>query len=111
MFHPIAQANLTLFAHIIYYNTTKVLVWNISDQSLHISCHQKLDYIVDIYYNNYFLADAKAAFNLTTILFLTILFFEHKSFYTPTTTDLSMEKIRDNEVKVYEDKYVATLLA
>ena len=77
LIHPIAQTNLTLFAHIIYYDTTKVLVQNITDQPLRILRCQSLDHVVDICYNHCFFADAKSGFNLATVLPLTAPLFEH----------------------------------
>lgn len=37
LFHLFAQTNLTLFTHLIEYETIKVLVKNISDRRLYIS--------------------------------------------------------------------------
>ena len=111
LFHPTAQTNLTLFAHIIHHNTTKVLVRNTSDQPLRILRHQKLGHVIDIRYDNCFLADAKAALNSAIIPPLTAPFFEHKPSCASISTDLYMEKTLDNEVKVYRDEHAATLLA
>lgn len=58
LFYLTTQAKLTLYAQIVDHTTTKILVSNISDCPLRILQHQKLGYIVDIYYENYFLADA-----------------------------------------------------
>lgn len=52
LFYPTTQINLTLFAHIINHEITKVLVKNTFDQSLCILRHQKLGHMVDIRYNN-----------------------------------------------------------
>lgn len=52
LFYPTTQINLTLFAHIINHEITKVLVRNTFDQPLCISRHQKLGHMVDIRYNN-----------------------------------------------------------
>ena len=111
LFHPTAQTNLTLFAHIIHHHTTKVLVRNMSDQPLRILRHQRLSHVDDIRYNNCFLADAKAALNSATVPPLTAPFFKYKPFCAPIPTDPSMERTLDNGVKVYRDKHAATLLA
>lgn len=100
-----------LFANIIYYDTIKVLVWNIFYWSLCILCHQRLGYIVDIYYNNCFLTNTKFVFYLVTVFPITIPIFKHKPSYISTSTNLSMEMILDNRVKIYGDKYAVTLLA
>ncbi len=67
--------------------------------------------MVNIRYDNWFLADAKSAFNSSTVLPLTAPFFEHKLSCTSTPTDPSMETALDNGVKVYGDKHAVTLLA
>lgn len=109
-FHPIAQFNLIFFVYIMYHKTTKVLVRNTFNQSLCILCRQRLSYIVDIYYNNCFLANAKSTFDLATVLPQTALLFVYKLSYTLISIDLSMETRLDNEVKVYGDKYIVILL-
>ena len=111
LFHPIAQANLTLFAHIMYHDTKKVLVRNTSDRPLRISRCQRLGHIVDICYDNCFLADAKSAFNSATVPPQTAPFFEHELCCTPTSTDPSMETRLDNGVRVYGDEHAVALLA
>ncbi len=111
LFHPTAQANLMLFAHIIHHDTTKILVRNTSDRSLRISRCQKQGHVVDIRYDNCFLADAEVALNSATVPPLTAPFFEHEPSSAPTPTDPSMERTLDNGVKVYGDKHAATLLA
>ena len=75
LFHPTAQANLMLFAHIMHHDTKKVLVRNTSDRPLRISRHQGLGHVVDIRYDNYFLADTKTAFDSATIPLQTAPFF------------------------------------
>ena len=100
-----------LFAHIMYHDTKKVLVRNTCKWQLRISCRQKLGHIVDICYNNCFLADAKSAFNSATVPPQTVPFFEHELFCIPTSTDPSMETRLDNGVRVYRDKHAVALLA
>ena len=99
-----------MFAHIIHYDTTKVLVQNTSDQPLRIPRRQKLGHVVDIRYDNCFLADAKAALNSATVPPLTAPFFKYEPSCAPIPTNPSMEKILDNRMKVYGDKHAATLL-
>lgn len=64
-FHPVTWTNLAIYTYIIDYETLKILVKNISNQLLHILHQQKLDYIIDICYNNCFLANTDAAFYAT----------------------------------------------
>ena len=111
LFHPTAQASLTLFAYIIHHDTKRVLVRNTSERPLRISCCQRLGHIVDIHYNNYFLADAKSVFNSVTVPPQTAPFFEHELSYTLTPVILFMETRLDNRVRVYRDKYAVVLLA
>ena len=67
LFHLASQTNLTLFAYIIDHETSKVLVRNTSDRPLRVSHQQKLGHIVDIRYNNCFLANADSAFQSATV--------------------------------------------
>ena len=62
LFHPATQTNLLLYTHILDHKTLKVLVRNTSDQPLRIAHRQKLGHIVNISYNNCFLADADSTF-------------------------------------------------
>ncbi len=111
LFHLIAHTNLTLFAHIIHHDTTKILVWNTSDRPLRISYCQRLGHVVDIRYDNYYPANAKFAFNSTTVPPLIALFFKHKPSCTPIPTNPSMETTLDNGVKIFGDQHTVTLLA
>lgn len=58
MFHPINQANIILYTYIFNHITTKFLLSNIFDCSLLILRYQKLGHIIDIYFENCFLANA-----------------------------------------------------
>ena len=111
LFHPTVQPSLTLFAHIMHHDTKKILVKNTFDRPLRISRRQKMGHVVDIWYDNCFLADAESAFHSTTVPPQTAPFFEHKLSITPTPPDLSMETTLENEVRVYGDKHAVTLLA
>ena len=111
LFHPTAQPNLTLFAHIIHHDTSKVLVRNTSDCLLRISRRQKLGHVVDIRYNNCFLTDVESAFYSATIPPQTAPFFEHKLSWAPTPTDPSMETTLDNGVRVYRNEDAVMLLS
>lgn len=111
LFHPIAQVNLTLFAHIMYHDTEKILVKDTTEQPLCILHCQKPGHIVDICYDNCFLADAECIFNLITVSLQTAPFFEHKISCTLTPTDLSIETKLDNKIKIYGDIHAVELLA
>lgn len=111
LFHPIAQTNLTLFAHIIYHETTKILVKNTSNRPLPISRYQKLSHMVGIRYNNCFLTNIKSILNSAIFLLQNLLFFKHKSSCILIPTNQSIEMRLDNKIKVYEDKHTVILLA
>lgn len=57
LFHPTPQANLTLYSHIMDYETTKILVRNASDRPLRIPRRHKLGHLLDMAYENCFLMD------------------------------------------------------
>lgn len=65
LFHPIIQANLTLYSYIVDHETSKVLVKNTSDQPLRIFWRHKRGHPLDIAYDNYFLVDTQLAHDLT----------------------------------------------
>lgn len=56
-FHPITQAKLTLYSHIVDHETLKILVKNASDRPLYILRRHKLGHLLDIAYDNYCLVD------------------------------------------------------
>lgn len=111
LFYPTAQPNLTLFAHIIHYNTSKVLVRNTSNCPLRILHRQKLRHVVDIWYNNCFLIDIDSTFNAITVPPQAALFFKHELSWVPTPINSSMKTTLDNGVRVYRDEHVVTLLS
>lgn len=110
LFHLATQTNLTLFAHIINHETTKVLVKNTSNQPLRILRCQKLGHVVDIRYDNYFLADTKSALNSATFPPQASLFFKYKLSCISIPADPSMKTRLDNGVRVYEDEHAVILL-
>ena len=111
LFHPTTQPSLTLFVHIMYHDTKKVLVRNIFDRPLRISRRQKLGHVIDTRYNNCFLADVESAFHSATVPPQPTPFFEYKLSYIPTPADPSMETTLENGIRLYGDKHAVTLLA
>ena len=111
LFHPIAQPNLTLFAHIMHHDTRKVLVRNTSDRPLRILRRQKLGHVVDIRYDNCFFVDVESAFHSAIVPPQTTPFFEHELSWALTPIDSSMETTLDNGVRVYRDEHAVTLLS
>lgn len=111
LFHPVVQANLTLFAHLIDHETTKVLVRNTFDRPLRISRRQRLGQVVNIRYNNCFLVEPESALQAAAFPPKALPFFEHEYSCTPALTDPSMKTRLDNDVRVYEDEQAVTLLS
>lgn len=67
--------------------------------------------MIDICYNNCFLADNKSAFNSATIPPQTAPFFEHKLFCTLRSANPSIKTRLNNGEKMYKDKHTVALLA
>ncbi len=67
LFHHTPQANLTLYSHIMDYETLKVLVRNASDLPLRIPRWHKLGHILDIAYENCFLTDTRSAYDTASV--------------------------------------------
>ena len=104
LFHSITQANLTLYAQIVNYTITKILVSNTSNRPLCIPRHQKLGHVVDICYENYFSADAQATFSFAAFLPKAQPFFNLYAGVALAPTDTLMETQLDNGVRIYEEK-------
>ncbi len=111
LFHPATQPSLTLFTHIVDHRTSKVLVRNASNKSLHIPRHHKLGHLVDIVYDNCFLTNTQSALDAAT---------SPPSSYQPPSCsgdspflaiNPSMETVLDNGVKVYGDATAAKQIA
>ncbi len=111
LFHPATQTNLTLFAHIIDHETSKVLVRNTSDRPLRISRWQKLGHIVDIRYDNCFLADVESAFQSATVPPKIQPLFEQEPSLAPNPTEYLIETRLHNGVRVYGDTHAVAQLA
>lgn len=60
LFHPATQTNLILFTCIVDHQILKVLVRNISNETLCIPRRYKLGYLIDIAYNNCFLTNTQS---------------------------------------------------
>lgn len=91
----------------MHHDTKKVLVRNTSDRPLRISRCQKLGHVVNIRYNNCFLADVESAFNSATVPPQTAPFFEHELSWVPTPIETTL----DNGMRVYGDEHAVTLLS
>lgn len=58
LFYLTTQTNLILFTYTIDYQTLKLLVRNVSNQTFCIFRYHKPGHLIDITYNNCFLTDA-----------------------------------------------------
>ncbi len=115
LFHPATQPTLTLFTHIVDHRTSKVLVRNAPNESLRIPRHYKLGHLINITYDNCFLTDTQSALDIATSL---LLLYQPPSCSSDSpflATNLCMETVLDNGVKVYGDvaaiKQIADLVA
>ena len=104
LFYPTTQSNLTLYVHIVDHMTTKIIVSNTSDCPLRIPRHQKLGHIIDICYENCFLADAQATFDSAAFPPRAQPFFDLHAGIALALIDTVMEIQLDNGVRVYGDR-------
>lgn len=113
LFHPTAQANLTLYTHILDHETSKILVRNTSDRPLRIPRRHKLGHLLDIAYENCFLANT--AHDSAAIPSFSHLFSGLSARISLPPADSSMETVLENGIKVYGDdtivKQIADLVA
>ncbi len=103
LFHPVTQANLTLFTHLVNHQTSKILVKNTSSQVLHILRRHKLGHLVNIAYKNCFLVNIHSAFDAVISPPLSEHLSDHNSSPFLLSTDPSLEIVLSNGVKVYGD--------
>ena len=100
LFYPTAQSNLSLYAYIVDYTTTKILVSNSSDRPLRIPWHQKLGHIIDICYENCFLADAQVTFDSAAFSPRAQPFFDLHAGIALAPTDTAIQTQLNNDVRV-----------
>ena len=93
LFHPTAQANLTLYAHIMDYETSRILVKNASDQPLCVPRRHKLGHLLDMTYDNCFLINSQSAYNAASISPSSHLFSDLSAGPALLPTDASMETV------------------
>ncbi len=116
LLHPATQANLTLFAHLVDHETSRVLVRNDSSQAVRIPRRHRLGHVVDIAYNDCFqVADSHSVRDAAT----SPLSSQHlpnpdaSSCFLPD--DSSLETVLNNAVKGYRDatavRQIAELVA
>lgn len=103
LFHPTTQANLTLYTHIIDYETSKVLIRNTSDCPLRIPRRYKLGHVVDIAYDKCFLVDTQATFHLAAFPPAALPFLDLGAEPTLAPRNGLMETQLNNGVRVYRD--------
>ena len=106
LFHPSAQINLTLFTHLVDHQTSKVLVRNTSSHTLHIPRCYKLGHLIDIAYENYFLADTHFISDAATSPPSSQYLSSHDASSSLLPTDSSLETVLSNGVRVYGDSAV-----
>lgn len=111
LFYLATQVNLTLYTHIIDYKTSKILVKNPFDQLVCISQYHKLSYLLIITYDNYFLANMQSVHDLAAFLPLSCPFSNLSTGHLLLTTNLLMEIVLDNEIRVYGKAVVIKQIA
>ena len=102
-FHPAPQADLTLYSHIMDYETFKILVKNASDLPLCVPRRYKLGHLLDITYNNCFLIDTESAYSTASVPLSSHPFSVLGAEPTLPPTDASMETVLENGIKVFGD--------
>lgn len=106
LFHPAPQANLTLYSHIMDYETSKILVKNASDLSLCEPCRHKLGHLLDMTYENNFLIDTRSAYSAASVLPSSHPFSLLGAELTLPPADALMETVLENGIRVFGDANV-----
>lgn len=89
--------------HIVDYQTSKILIKNVSNEAFYIFRYYKLEHLINIVYNNCFLTNAQFPFDKVNSPFLSYQFssYSNKSLLLPTNS--SIKTVLDNRVKIYEN--------
>ena len=115
LFHPSTQTSLTLFIHLVNHQTSKVFVRNTSNQMLRIPHHYKLGHLIDIAYENCFLANTHSIRDAAISLLLLQHLSGHNADSSLLSNNSSLETVLSNGVRVYGDptavKQIAKLVA
>ena len=115
LFHPATQTNLTLFTHFVDHETSKILVRNGSSQAIRVSRRHRLGHIVDIAYENCFLADAYSVRDAATSPPSSQNLLKPDAVSSLLPSDSSLETVLSNGIKVYGDatavRQIADLVA
>lgn len=102
VFYPTSQANLILYSYIMDYETLKILVRNVSNQSFYVLCRYKLGHQMDMAYKNYFFMDIQFAYNAVAVPPSLYSFFNVSTGPTLSSTDSLIETVLKNVIKVYK---------
>lgn len=92
---------MTLYTYIVNHKISKILVKNTFDCLLCTPRRQKLGHIINIAYDNYFLVDTKAGFDLVVFLPTALLFVNLSAGLALAPVDIFMKTQLDNGVRVY----------
>ncbi len=111
LFYPAIQVNLTLFTHLVNYQTSKMLVRNNSRQMLRILRYYKHGHLIDIAYKNCFLANTHSALDAATFPPLLQYFSEYNTSPPFLATNSSLETVLNNGIRVYGDKTAVRQIA
>lgn len=99
LFHLTIQPNLTLYAHILDHETSKILVRNTSNQPLRIPRHHMLGHLLDIVYKNCFFANTPH--DSAAIPPFSHPFSDLSTRIPLPPADSSMETVLENDIKIY----------
>ena len=111
LFHPSAQTNLTLFTHLVDHQTSKVLVRNTTRDTLRILHRHKLGHLIDIAYENRFLADTHSVCDAATSPPSSQHLSNHDAGSSLLPTDASLETVLSNGFRVYGDSTAVEQIA
>ena len=103
LFHLTLQENLTLYSHIMDYETSKILVRNASDRPLCVPHQHKLDHLLDMAYENCFLINSQSAYDVASVPPSSHSFSDLSTGPILPLADVSMETVLNNGIKVFGD--------
>lgn len=111
LFHPTPQANLTLYSHIMDYETLKILVRNTSYLPLCVPYWHKLGHLLDMAYKNCFFIYTQAAYDAVSVPPSSHPFSNFGTEPRLPLTDASMETVLHTGIRVFGDSNAVRQIA
>ena len=106
LFYSTPQAILTFYSYVMDYETSKILIRNPSDRSLHVPRRHKLGHLLEMAYKNCFFINTQSAYDAASVPPSSHSFLDLSAGSTLPPVDASMETVLNNGIRVFGDASV-----